>query len=184
MKTAVAYTSKYGSTKQYAQWLAEEIDADLYDMRRTSVERLDEYDIVIYGGGIYASGILGLGKIKKHWKQWSGKQIILFAVGASIKSDDLIKEIRTRDFADTDREIPFFFCRGDYDFSRLKTGDKILMRLFKKMNENMEKKGTPAPDWEDGMKHVVLGSFQGVDRAYLSELLGCYEGLKAALIKE
>ena len=31
---AVVYCSRYGSTKQYAQWLAEDLGADLYDVRR------------------------------------------------------------------------------------------------------------------------------------------------------
>ena len=38
---AVVYCSRYGSTKQYAQWLAEDLGADLYDVRRVYKEKLE-----------------------------------------------------------------------------------------------------------------------------------------------
>ena len=40
---AVVYCSRYGSTKQYAQWLAEDLGADLYDVRRVYKEKLETY---------------------------------------------------------------------------------------------------------------------------------------------
>ena len=50
---AVVYCSRYGSTKQYAQWLAEDLGADLYDVRRVYKEKLETYDTIVFGGGLY-----------------------------------------------------------------------------------------------------------------------------------
>ena len=47
---AVVYCSRYGSTKQYAQWLAEDLGADLYDVRRVYKEKLETYDTIVFGG--------------------------------------------------------------------------------------------------------------------------------------
>lgn len=64
-KIAVVYKSKYGATKKYAEWLSEDIGADLYLQDNCKFEILNSYDTIIYGGGIYASGIAGLSFIKK-----------------------------------------------------------------------------------------------------------------------
>ena len=37
---AVIYKSKYGSTKRYARWIAEEVHADLYDASDVEAEEL------------------------------------------------------------------------------------------------------------------------------------------------
>ena len=57
MKIAVIYASKYGSTETYARWIAEELDAGLYLVKAVSAEMLQDYDAVIYGGGLYAGGV-------------------------------------------------------------------------------------------------------------------------------
>ena len=53
MKTIVVYSSQYGATEQYARWLAEALDADLYAVRAISAGVLSGYDCILYGGGLY-----------------------------------------------------------------------------------------------------------------------------------
>ena len=42
--TAVIYGSKYGSTKQYAEWIAEELKADVFDVKGSSIDVIEKYD--------------------------------------------------------------------------------------------------------------------------------------------
>ena len=65
-KTAVVYGSVYGSTKQYAQWIADALSADLYENKSLDISVLDPYDIIIYGGGLYAGGVTGISLISRH----------------------------------------------------------------------------------------------------------------------
>jgi hypothetical protein len=86
-KTAVLYYSKYGSTRQYAEWIAEELGADLIDAkaRRLKLRDIRDYDTIIYGGGIYSGGIKGVELITKNWsKGLSEKRVIVFAVGIAV----------------------------------------------------------------------------------------------------
>ena len=46
MKTLVIYKSKYGSTKQYAEWIAEELDCEAVDAKSVKPLDLEKYDIV------------------------------------------------------------------------------------------------------------------------------------------
>ncbi|MCS4480542.1 flavodoxin domain-containing protein [Clostridium botulinum] len=65
-KIAIIYKSKYGSSKKYAQWIAEEVKGDLFNSSNIKEEKLKEYDIIVYGGGLYASGISGISLITKN----------------------------------------------------------------------------------------------------------------------
>jgi hypothetical protein len=67
MKTIVIYKSKTGYTKQYAQWIAEELSADILPADKVSFQKLAEYDCIIFGGRLYAVGIDGLSLIKKNF---------------------------------------------------------------------------------------------------------------------
>ena len=60
MKGIILYTSKYGATKRYAEWLAEETGFDLIETKKAKISDVKQYDTIILCGGIYASGIAGL----------------------------------------------------------------------------------------------------------------------------
>ncbi len=52
MKTLVVYTSQTGFTKKYAQWMAERMDADLFDLKdvqKNADSSFDEYESIVYG---------------------------------------------------------------------------------------------------------------------------------------
>lgn len=38
--TVVLYQSKYGTTKKYAEWLAEELSCDLIETKKASIEQI------------------------------------------------------------------------------------------------------------------------------------------------
>ena len=78
MRGIILYASKYGATKQYADWLAEETGFDCIETKRAKISDIRQYDTIILGGGIYASSIAGLSFLKKNIGQLQGKKIIVF----------------------------------------------------------------------------------------------------------
>ena len=54
---AVVYKSRYGTTKQYAEWIAKALDAILLEASVVKPSQLASFDIVVYGGGLYAGRI-------------------------------------------------------------------------------------------------------------------------------
>lgn len=62
----ILYQSKYGATKKYVDWLVEETGYDCIETKDAKVANLQNYDVIILGGGVYASGIAGLQFIKKN----------------------------------------------------------------------------------------------------------------------
>ncbi len=81
MKCIVLYKSKYGSTKTYAKWIAEELGCQAYESKEIEMEDLLSYDVIIYGGGLYAEVINGANFIIKNLDVLQDKKIIIYTTG-------------------------------------------------------------------------------------------------------
>lgn len=132
-RIAVVYTSKYGTTRQYAQWIAEETGADLYEQDGCSVKDLADYDILVFGGAIHAGGILGIRWLQKNFKHLADKKIVTFAVGLNVNDQAIQQECREINFVKKIAELPCYFLRGGYDPSKASGMDKKLMGVVRKM---------------------------------------------------
>jgi len=81
MSTIVIYKSKYGSTKAYAEWIAQELNATVVDASKIKQDELLKYDTIIYGGGLYAEVIAGVSLITKNIDKLKDKKIIVYTTG-------------------------------------------------------------------------------------------------------
>lgn len=81
MRTIVVYKSKYGSTKQYAEWIAKELSCDAVDAKNVKIDDLEKYDTIIYGGGLYAEVINGVILLTKNMDKLEGKKLIVYSTG-------------------------------------------------------------------------------------------------------
>lgn len=89
----VVYYSRYGATKQYANWIAEELGADILEYKKCKLKDLMNYSTIVYGGGIYSGGIYGVDLITKNCeKHLRDKKIICFGVGISIENEENQKQ--------------------------------------------------------------------------------------------
>jgi len=165
--TIVIYKTKYGSAKKYAQWLAEELKADIAECSDDAFSDIDKYDTVIYGGSLYMVGILGFDVYKKHFHRFNEKQLVVFTVGASPAKPEDLKDVTDNNFTDEIKEkVNYYHLRGGFNFKRLNAIDKVLMTLLKlkfklKRNKNLtdEEKGMLASydkpyDWMN-KKHIA-----------------------------
>ena len=132
MKNIVIYKSKTGFTKKYAQWIAEDLSADIFDVSKVTMSILTSYDTIIYGGSLYAGGIIGVKLIKENINKLKDKKVVVFATGASPLREDVINEVRNKNFTKEQQEdIKFFYLRGGFNYSKLNPFDKFLMILLK-----------------------------------------------------
>ena len=92
MNAIVVYKTKYGSTKTYAEWIAEELDCEAIDAKKVTADDLLKYDTIIYGGGLYAEVINGVTLITKNFNKLKEKKIIVYTTG--------ITPIECRDYYD------------------------------------------------------------------------------------
>lgn len=172
MKTLVLYKSKTGFVKKYAQWIAEELQGDLIEASGFSRERFEDYDAVVYGGGLYHVGINGVKIITDNLDRLEGKKIAVFASGASPARKEILPEVRNMNFTQEQQsKIAFFYLRGGFDYNRLNTIDRLLMKLLKlkiKLKAKMNK--TLVPD-EKGMLSAYDKPVDFTQKKNLDELL-------------
>ncbi|MBC5997902.1 flavodoxin [Romboutsia ilealis] len=169
VNTAIIYQSKYGSTEKYAKWLYEEIGGDLYKKSDVSINDLKKYDTIIYGGGLYITGIAGFSFIKNNYKYLEDKKIIVFAVGASPFDTGIIFEIKGNNFPNEMKYIPCFYFRGAFDDRKIKSGDKILILLLKKLIS--KKNELDYEDWEKAFIESTEDSQDWTCKEYLKPLV-------------
>jgi hypothetical protein len=131
-KTVVIYKSVYGTTKQYAQWIAEELGTQLLEVSSVKPARLMDYDVVIYGGGLYAGGIIGAKLVAKN----PCKSLIVFTVGLATPETTDYKDILAMNFSPEQLEkIRVFHLHGGIDYRKLGLAHKAMMAFKKKQVE-------------------------------------------------
>lgn len=132
MKTVVIYKSKTGFTQKYAEWIAEDLSADLFEVSKVNSSTLTKYDTIIYGGSLSATGIIGVKFLKKNIVKLMDKRVIVYACGASPPNEDVLNEVMTHNFtSDQQKHIKVFYVRGGFNYNKLPPFDKVLMTLFK-----------------------------------------------------
>ena len=77
MNGVILYQSKYGMTRKYAQWLFDATHFDLLEMKQAKGTDLSRYEVIVFGGGIYASGIAGLNALKKQLAHLSPRKVVI-----------------------------------------------------------------------------------------------------------
>lgn len=169
MNGVILYQSKYGSTKKYAEWLSSETGFDLIRTKDAKVNELEKYDVIILGGGVYASGIKGLSFLKKNISTLNNKKIAVFCVGASPYDEKMIEEAKKINFKDEMCNVPLFYCRGAWDEDKMTFGDRTLCRMLQKAVAK-QSPDTYEP-WQTALLSAVGGKCDWTDKKYLEPLL-------------
>jgi menaquinone-dependent protoporphyrinogen IX oxidase len=131
-KIAVIYKSQYGTTKQYAEWIAEALEAELYEASGVKPLQLTDFDVVVYGGGLYAGGIIGAKLVTNN----PCKSLVLFTVGlADPKITDYSEIVGKTLSHEQLTKTKVFHFRGGVDYSKLGLVHKGLIAVVKKAAE-------------------------------------------------
>ena len=123
MNNIIIYGSHYGTTKQYAEELSRRTNIEVISFE--NVEEINDYDNIIYLGGLYAGGVLGMSKTIKKLNNISNKKIIIATVGLSDPTDEINKNnIRNNIKSQIPKEIfekaKIFHLRGGNRLFKIK----------------------------------------------------------------
>lgn len=173
MKTIVIYKSKTGFKKKYAEWISKTLGCKMISYREAGKIDLSLYQVVIYGGSLYATGIIGLNKILKRRDMENTKRLLVFAVGATPMTSTLEEELTQLNIPkDKKEKIKLFYMRGGFDFSKLNPIDKFLMLLLKyKIKSKSEDKRNPD---EKGMLNAYNFTMDFTNEENISRLIEAY----------
>lgn len=136
-KCVVVYESKYGATKKYAEWIAEDLNADLFERKAASADGLAAYDVIVYGGGLYAGGVSGLPFIVKNFDKIKDKKILLFTCGLGDPNvyenvASIQKGLKKALTPEMQRVMEIYHLRGGMDYSKLSFIHRSMMSMVQK----------------------------------------------------
>ncbi|HOQ15888.1 MAG TPA: flavodoxin domain-containing protein [Defluviitaleaceae bacterium] len=170
-KIAVVYKSKYGSSKKYAEWIADELKAELFEHSKIKKDDLLKYDTIIYGGGLYAGSISGISLITKNFDKLKDKNLIVFTVGtAQTDNTEVFKPIIEKNCSEeVRRAVKFFHFRGSMDYKNMTLTHKMMMKMLKLVLEKKKEEGLSK---EDKLFLETFGQkVDFIDKAYISPLI-------------
>lgn len=182
MKGIILFKSKYGATRRYAQWLAEDTGFPCRELDQVRPEELQEYETIVFGGGIHASGIAGISFFRKNLASLAGKRLFIFCVGASPYEEEALSAIAARNLRQGLEGVPLFYCRGAWDLDAMDTKDRMMCKLLRKV---VAKK--PEDQREVWMKALMAAGDEAcdwTDRAYLKPLLDALHQLEEGVPRE
>lgn len=133
MRKIIIYGSKYGTTKKYALELSKKTNIKAVSFK--DIKEIDNYDLIIYLGALYAGGVLGMAKTLSKITNISNKNIILATVGLSNPEDKTnIENINNgikKELPETIlNKIKIFHLRGGIDYNKLDFMHKTMMKLL------------------------------------------------------
>ena len=140
MSCIVVYKTKYGSTKEYAEWIAQELGCKAVPENKMKPAELLNYDTIIFGGCIRVGKIVIADYMKKNWNKLEDKKIILFTSSGAAPTDT--KELK----ANLERcytpemlaKIKYIPLHGRMNFDKLDLLDKFGMNMAAKMIKDPE----------------------------------------------
>ena len=149
MSPIIIYGSCYGTTKQYAEELSKRTNIEAISFK--NVKKINAYNTIIYLGGLYAGGVLGMAKTIKKLKDFSNKKIIIVTVGLSDPTDEVNKNnIRNNIKNQIQKEIfekaKIFHLKGGIDYSKLNFAHKTMMKLLYNSVKNLPEEKLTAED--------------------------------------
>ena len=169
MKGIILYLSKYGATKRYADWLAQETGVDCMETSKANIDDIKNYDAIILGGGIYASGIAGIGFLIKNMNILQGKKVVVFCDGASPYEEDAFRQIVEHNMTGVLMDVPCFYCRGAWNMDAMSFADKTLCKMLQKAV------GRKNPDdyeaWEKALMEAGDKTCDWTDKTYIEPIL-------------
>ena len=107
MKGAIFFSSKYGSTEEYAEWIAQATDLPVFNVNDTNADPA-AYDFLILGSPIIYYKLIIHKWVKKHLAILAHKPIIFFSVSgapAGAKLDGWIANSLPKDFIASMRHV-------------------------------------------------------------------------------
>lgn len=197
-KTIVIYKSRYGTTEQYAKWIAEELDCPAVSIDDVKKSDLKQYDTIIYGGSIRAGGIRELDKLMKWIKSdlkilamykdgriskedviksgVADKRILIFAVGINIESEEAVKQLREINFPKKYmEELPCYCLPGKYEPEILQGADKVVMNMAMKMLSS--KKEADVTEEDRSLLEKMKNGCDLIDRSRIQPIITAAKSL-------
>ena len=168
MSTIVIYNSQTGFTKEYAEWIAEELGCQAVSFAERKSINYNEYDTIIIGSWLQAGNIRETGKIRRIIRKYKDKRFAVYATGCMPADAKNIPGIFEKNFPkDRFTNCDTFYFRGGLRYEKMtKMGQKMMAMLKKVLSGKKEPSAADKATLE-----IISNNFEGQDRASISTII-------------
>lgn len=166
MSGVVYYKTKYGATKQYAEWIAEDFGFELKDIGAGA--RPGSEDVVVIGTSIMMGKLNAREWVGKHWPRIRDKKVVFFVVGGSkIGAKDRDEAVSKSLAEEVLKNSALFHLRGRFDLNKTNFLLSKMIKMAMKSEEDPEVKR----EWTEGFDAVKKEDLE-VIKTYIASLVG------------
>jgi menaquinone-dependent protoporphyrinogen IX oxidase len=161
MKGIIIYKGKYSATKQYAEWLAAELNLPFNTSNNINKAHLLNYDFLILGSSVYIGKMLIKDWLKQNVTALVGKKIFLFVVCGTpaTKKIKLQSYIQASVPAEIRNVSETYFLPGRFIWKDLSWWDRFMMKIGSLLEKEPE------------TKKQMQNEYDGVKKENLNELI-------------
>ncbi|MCS3798700.1 flavodoxin domain-containing protein [Niastella sp. OAS944] len=165
MKGIIVYKGKYGATRQYATWIGEALNWPLFTPEQLLNQTLDDADVVIVGGSVYAGQLTLHDWLKKHAHQLLRKKVFLFIVCATpADKKDVLEQIAKHNIPALLQDlVTVFYFRGRLVINDLSWLHKLMLKLASRTTNDADEKERMVHGFDAMNKDNILPLLQLVN---------------------
>lgn len=134
-ESIVIYTSKRGSTKQYAEWIAEDLGCEALPLSDAYGMDLHDYSCIIYGGWIRGSGIVDFDRFAKMLDADLMSRLIIYGTGFADETAENYAQVWGYSIGKIDpkneQRVLMYILGGRYDPAAVTGLDRFLMKTMR-----------------------------------------------------
>ncbi len=138
MKGVVVYASHYGTTRQYAVWVATELGFECIEAGSKGQPDPSGYDCVVMGGSVYTGGWLLRKWAERHAGVLAQKRLYAFTVSTTpaAKVDEHAAVVKRNVPAALREAIRFWHFGGAIDVGRLRFFHRLMFRMVMSLSKS------------------------------------------------
>lgn len=133
---AIVYSSKCGHTKRYADWLKEDIDADVIALTSFAPNRMASYRLIIFACGVYGDKLSIMDFVKKNITSIPMQKTMVMAVSwYTNDSEEAKQKLIADNYPDQFKHnnVPLFVINSGIDKKLISPTDKVKLVAAKAM---------------------------------------------------
>lgn len=174
MKKLVVYTSQTGFTRRYAEWVAERMRADIFDLKdvqKKDMEYFKGYDAIVYAGWCMAGKVVKVNWFLDKASGLKEKKLAVIAVGGSpIDNPDVDVSMKNLMTDEQRQYIKAFYCQGGINYEKMKFGSRLAMKAFVKVLKNSK------DEKQREVGNLIDHSYDISDVKYIDPIIAFLEG--------
>lgn len=166
MKGMIIYTSKYGATRQYAEWLGKELNLSPVRLDDIAWEQIERADYLVIGTPVYFGKFRIKDWLRKQVKKIGHKKLFFFVVNATAPGDKAARDRFVRDSVPGEirQACEIYFLPGRVIYRKLSLAHKIMLRIGTALEKDPVKKRAMRTDIDEVKKENLEPLINAINR--------------------